>query len=158
MDLQRGDLVPQPPSLNTVIRCHLSLSEQSYHLMGNCCGSAATVPSVPQPASAAGAVTEQTTHAPVSLPPIIGSPAMSSSQLRPRPRSRTMSSTRFSGKSSQDPTPRSRTRSAPQPPQSLRSPSPHHPRRRAQSVVRNRRNSRSDSRPTTPGEVDEKWL
>jgi hypothetical protein len=50
-----------------------------------------------------------------------------------------------------------RTMSAPQPPQSLRSPSPHHPRRRAESVVRHRRNSRSDSRPTTPGEIDEKW-
>lgn len=49
---------------------------------------------------------------------------------------------------------RSRVVSAPQPqpPQS-----PHHPgRRRARSVVRHRRNSRSNSRPATPGEIDGK--
>jgi hypothetical protein len=134
---------------------HSSLHEHSYHPMGSC-GSTATVPSVPQPASP-GLVTERTMDASVPLPPIVQkSPALSSSQTQPRPRRRTMSSIRPGGKSPQDPIPRSRTRSAPQPPQSLRSPSPHHPRRRAQSGVRHRRNSRSDSRPTTPGEFDEK--
>jgi len=127
-----------------------SYPEHSYP-MGNCCGSTATVPSEPQPAQP-GAVTESTVtmHAPVSLPSV-----PLSSQLPTRPRSRTMSSTRLS-KSPQDPIPRSRTKSAPQPPQSLRSSSPHHPRRRARSVVRPRSNSRSDSGPTTPGEIDGK--
>jgi hypothetical protein len=90
-------------------------------------------------------------------------PSSSQLELRPRPRGRTLSSTYPSGKSPQNPIPRGRTRSAPaapQPPQSLRSPSPYRTRRRARSAVRtrslSRRNSRSDSRPTTPGEVDEK--
>jgi hypothetical protein len=133
-----------------------SLPESSYLSMGNCCGSTATVPSEPQPATP-GPVTEQTLLAPVSLPPIIEKSSVpSSSQLRSRPRSRTISSTRLSGKSPQDLMPRSRTKSAPQPPQSLRSSSPHHPRRRARSVVRHRRNSRSDSISTTPGEIEGK--
>ncbi|KAN0118382.1 hypothetical protein V8E52_005358 [Russula decolorans] len=109
--------------------------------MGNCCGGTATVPSEPP-----GPV-----PAPVPLPPIVKeSSAPLSPQLRTRPRNRTMSSTRISGKPPQDPITRSRTMSAPQPPQSLRSPSPHHSRRRTRSVVRPRRNSRSDSIPTTP--------
>jgi hypothetical protein len=104
-------------------------------------------------------VTERTMHAPVSLPPFIRKfPAQSSSHIRSRPRSRTMSSTRPDGKSPQDLILRRRTRSAPQPPQSLRSPSPHLPRRRASTgSLLYRRNNSSDSRPTTRGEFDEKW-
>ncbi|KAI0276081.1 hypothetical protein BGY98DRAFT_1188012 [Russula aff. rugulosa BPL654] len=105
MDLQRGNLVPRPPSLYIMWR-HPSLHEHSYHPMGSC-GSTATVSSVPQPASP-GLVTERTMDASVPLPPIAQkSPALSSFQTQPRPRRRTMSSTRPGGKSPQDPIPRS---------------------------------------------------
>jgi hypothetical protein len=144
------------PSLTIVICRHPLFPEYSYPPMGNCCGSSATVPSEPQSALPSS-VTEKTTTAPGSLPPLIENSSFpSSSQPRPRPRNRTMSSTRPGIKSPQDSIPRGRTKSAPQPPQSLRSASPHHPRRRTRSAVRPRRNSRSDSISTTPGEIDRK--
>lgn len=162
--------------LNIVFCRHLaspSLPEYSYPPMGICFGRPATVLSETQPAS--GAVTEGTEPAPVSLPPIIPPSQLRtrrrtrtmslpsniedlplSSQIHFKPRGRTMSSTSRSGNSPPDRIARSRTKSAPQPPRSLKSPSPHHPRRRTRSVVRHRRNSRSDSL-STPGEIDGKW-
>ena len=160
--------------LNIVFCRHLSspsLPEYSYPPMGNCFGRTATVPSEPQPAS--GAVTEGTEPAPTPLPPIIPPSQLRtrrrartmslpsnivdlplSSQIQYKPRGRTMSSTSRSGSSSQDRIARSRTKSAPQSPRSLRSPSPLHPRRRARSAVRHRRNSRSEPISTAPGEID----
>ena len=91
-----------------------------------------------------GPVTEGTMPTPV-LPPIIEKYSdLELSKLRPRPRSRTIPSTRYEEKLLQDPTPRSRTVSAPQPPhwQSLRS-SPQNAMRR----------ERSDSVTTYPGEI-----
>ncbi|KAF8489083.1 kinase-like domain-containing protein [Russula emetica] len=109
--------------------------------MGNCCGSAATVPSEPQPWPP---VTELRPSAPVPLQP-------TSSRLPSRPRSLSSASkresTQHSARSSQDPTPRSRTKSAPQPRQIFKSSSfPQDPRPRARSVVQSKRSSRSDSR------------
>jgi hypothetical protein len=100
----------------------------------------------PRPANP-GPVTEGTMPAPAFLPPMTISSVPSSSQLRPRPRSRTISPARC-GKYPQDPIPRSRTKSAPEPSdwRSLRSSSPQHAMRRA----------RSYSILTTPGEIDGK--
>ena len=124
--------------------------------MGNCCGSAATVPSEPQPRPP---VTELRPSAPAPLQPNIkeGSSIPSSSRPPSRPRSHLsaskLESIHHSEVSSQDPTPRSRTKSAPQAPQTLKSSSPQDPRIRAHSVVQSKRSSRSDSRPTGPGET-----
>ena len=94
-----------------------------------------------------GSVTEGTVPMPVFLPPITNmSSVSSSSQLRPRHRSRSISSPLLEEEFPQDPTPRSRTKSAPEPPhwQSSRSSPPQHAMRRA----------RSDSILTSPGEID----
>ena len=136
----------------------LSLPDCTYPPMGNCCGSAATVPSEPQ----LGPPIELRPSAPAPLQPSIGreSSVPSSSRPTPRPRSHSSASkresTRHSGMSSQDPIPRSRTKSAPQPPQTFKSSSPQDPRPRARSVHQSKRSSRSDSRPTSPGETYKK--
>ena len=120
--------------------------------MGNCCGSASTVPSEPQ-------VTELRPSAPAPLQRTIkeDSSVPSSSQPPSRRRSHSSASkhesTHHSGRSPQDPIPRSRTKSAPQPPQAFQSSSPQDLRPRARSVVQSKRSSRSDSRATGPGET-----
>jgi hypothetical protein len=132
-------------------------ADHSYPPMGNCCGSAAMVPSQPQPAP------------PVELRPSARAPSqpkVNESSVPPssRPpfRSRGLSSasqhesTLHGGRSSQDTTPRSRTKSAPQPPQTFKSSSPQDPRPRTRSVVQSKRSSRADSRPTGPGEINRK--
>ena len=124
--------------------------------MGNCCGSAATVLSEPQPRPP---VIELRPSAPAPLQPNIKEESSIPSSSRPPFRPRTHSSaskhksTHHSEGSSQDPIPRSRTKSAPQAPQTFKSPSPQDPRSRARLVVQSKRSSRSDSRPTGPGET-----
>jgi hypothetical protein len=136
--------------------CVLSLaplsSQTSYHLMGNCCGSTATVPSEPAPAPQ---VTQRTTPTPVLSQNSMDGPPVSSPQ-QPRTRSRTTSkpeSTHRSGVSLQDINPRSRTKSAPQRPQSSKS-LPTSPRTGVETLSAHKRSSRTDSRPTSPGESD----
>jgi hypothetical protein len=123
--------------------------------MGNCCSSAATVPSEPQPWPQ---VTElgPSAPAPSQRNTAEGSLALPSSQSAPRRPGHLSASkdesTHHSGRSSQDPTPRSRTKSAPQTPQTFNSSSSQDPRPRAHSVVQSK-SSHSDSRPTVPGET-----
>jgi hypothetical protein len=122
--------------------------------MGNCCGSAATVLSEPQPRPP---VIELRPSAPAPLQPNIKEESSIPSSSRPpsRPRSHSSASkhksTHHSEGSSQDPIPRGRTKSAPQAPQTFKSPSPQDPR--ARLVVQSKRSSCSDSRPTGPGET-----
>jgi hypothetical protein len=148
---------PTPRVLSLLLKMRLqSLPVRANPPMGNCCGSAATVPSEPQP----GPPIELRPSAPVPLQPVIqeGSSAPSSSRPPPRPRSHSSTSrhepTQHSARSSQDPIPRSRTKSAPQAPQTFQSSSPQDPRPRARSVVQSKRSSRSDSRTTGPGETN----
>ena len=96
--------------------------------MGNCCGSSATVPSVPAPMemqAPAPQAAQRTTPAPVQPRYSLDGPPVSSPQL-PRTRSRTASKPESThrGMSSHDPNPRTRTKSAPQRPQSSSSPTP----------------------------------
>jgi hypothetical protein len=131
--------------------------DRSYPPMGNCCGSAATVPSEPQ---LGPPVTELRLSAPSPLQPDVKeeSSVPSSSRTPSRPRSHSSASkhesTHHSGRPSRDPIPRSRTKSAPQPPQTFKSSSPQDPRPRARSVVQSKRSSRSDSGTTHPGETN----
>jgi hypothetical protein len=110
--------------------------------MGNCFGSPATIQSEPQPRPL---VIELRSSASAPLPP-----------SRPRSHSSLAVSEHESGhhrgRSSQDPTPCSRIKSAPQPPQTFKSPFPQDPKTKARSVVQSKRSSRSDFRPTGPGE------
>ncbi|KAI0268398.1 hypothetical protein BGY98DRAFT_353586 [Russula aff. rugulosa BPL654] len=121
--------------------------------MGNCCGSAATVPSQILPGPPA---IELRPSAPAPLQPHIKERSSVPSSSRPlsRPHSHSSASkhesTHHGGRSPQDPIPLSRTKSAPQAPQTFKSPSPQDPRPRARSVVQSKRSSRSDSRPTGP--------
>src|SRR5258708_3990104 len=124
--------------------------DRTYLPMGNCCDSAATVPS--ELRRSARAQLQPSIERESSLP--------SSSRPTSRPRSHSSASkresTRHSGMSSQDPIPRSRTKSAPQPPQTFKSSTPQDARPRAHSVHQSERTSRSDSRPTSPGETYKK--
>jgi xanthine/CO dehydrogenase XdhC/CoxF family maturation factor len=129
--------------------------ETSYHLMGNCCGGTATVPSEPalaQLPAPAPHVSQRTTPTVQSRHNMEMTP-VSSPQL-PRTRSRTTSkpeSTHHSRTSSLELNPRSRTKSAPQRSQSSKSLSTRNPRTRAEMLSARKRSSRSDSRPTSPG-------
>ena len=124
--------------------------------MGNCCGSAATVPSEPQPGPPVVKL-KPSAPAPLQLIKKEGSTISSSSRPLYRPRGHSSASkhesTHHSGRSSPDPTPRSRTKSAPQPPQTFKSSSSQDPRPRARSVIQSKRSSRSDFSPTAPGET-----
>ncbi|KAI0272993.1 hypothetical protein BGY98DRAFT_1099662 [Russula aff. rugulosa BPL654] len=121
--------------------------------MGNCCGSAATVPSETLPGPP---VIELRPSAPAPLQPNIKGRSSVPSSSRPLsgPHSHSSTSkhqsTHHSGWSPQDPIPRSRTRSAPQVSQTFKSSSPQDPRPRARSVVQSKRSSRSDSIPMGP--------
>jgi hypothetical protein len=132
------------------------LPDHSYPPMGNCCGSAATEPSEPQPVPL---VTALRPSAPAPLQPNIKEESSVPSSSQPPSRRRSHSSAskhesiHQSGRSPQDPIPRSRTKSAPQAPQTFQSSSPQNPRPRARSVVQSKRSSRSDSRATGPGET-----
>jgi hypothetical protein len=147
---------PAPRVLSPLLKIRLqSPPVRAYPPMGNCCGSAATVPSEPHP----GPPIELRPSAPVPLQPVIKeSSAPSSSRPPSRPRSHSSVSrhepTQHTARSSQDPIPRSRTKSAPQVPQTFNSSSPQDPRPRARSVVQSKRSSRSDSRTTGPGETN----
>jgi hypothetical protein len=143
--------------LSACFRCYNrapSSSNASYRIMGNCCGSTATVPSSP---ASAPQVTETTTPAPkLSLLSTETSP-VPSPQPPSRTRDRTASkpeSTHHSAMSSQGISTRSRTKSAPQRPQSSRSLSPQNTRTRAETLSAPKKSSRSDSRPTSTGECD----
>ena len=123
--------------------------------MGNCCGSAATVPSETLPGPP---VIEPRQSTPAPLQPNIKErSSVPSSRPLSGPHSHSSASkhksTHHSGRSPQDPIPRSRTRSAPQAPQTFKSPSPQDSRPRARSVVQSKRSCRSDSRLTGPGET-----
>ena len=133
--------------------------DRSYPAMGNCCGSAATVPSETLPGPPAIELTQLRPSAPAPLQPNIKERPSVPSSSRPLSRPHSHSSapkhkaTHHNGRSPQDPIPRSRTKSAPQAPQIFKSPSPHHSRPRACSVVQSKRSSRSDSRLTGPGDT-----
>ena len=123
-----------------------------YPPMGNCCGSAATVPSEPQP----GLPVDLRPSAPVPLQPIVREESSIPSSSRPPSRPRSHSSASKRGRSSQDQPSRNRTKSVPWPPQSFQSPSLQDPKptTSTRSAVQSKRSSRPDSRPTSPGEID----
>lgn len=127
----------------------------SYPPMGNLCGSAATVPSEPQSGPPVAELRPSTPDS-LQLGPNVKEeysvPSSSRSLSRPRCHSSASQrlSTQQSGRSSQDPTPRSRTKSAPHPPQTFKPSSPQDPRSR---LVVQSKSSRSDPRPTSPGET-----
>ncbi|KAH9991858.1 hypothetical protein BJV77DRAFT_1159268 [Russula vinacea] len=97
--------------------------------MGNCCCSPDTVPSEPAPSPRVtqGVIPSRTTSEPES--------------------------THHGGMSSQVPNPRSRTKSAPQRPQSSRSPSPQNPRIRAETLSAPKRSSPPLTRGYPKGEL-----
>lgn len=128
------------------------LSQASYCLMGNCCCSPDTVPSEPAPSPR---VTQGVIPRLVQSRHNMERPLVSSPQLS-RTRSRTTSepeSTHHGGMSSQVPNPRSRTKSAPQRPQSSRSPSPQNPRIRAETLSAPKRSSPPLTRGYPKGEL-----
>ena len=138
------------------LKLDLVATDRSYPPMGNCCGSAATVPSEAQPDPPVVEL-KPFAPAPLQLNKKKGSSISSSSRPPYRPRGHSSASkhesTHHSGRSSPDPTPRSRTKSAPQPPKTFKSSSSQDPRPRARSVIQSKISSRSDFRPTAPGET-----
>ena len=125
-----------------------STSKASYRSMGNCCGSTATVSSLP---SAAPQVAEGTREAVPSQPIAEKTPFPSLSSRSQTPSK--AESTHRGRMSSKDSNPPNRKKSAPQPPQP--SSSIQNPRTKVKSEPSRKRSNRSDSRPKRPGESDE---
>jgi hypothetical protein len=131
-------------------------------LMGNFCSGSPTIPSVPVPMemqAPAPQAAQRTTPAPVQSRHTLDKLPVSSesSPELPRAHSRTLprpEPVHHGRMSPQDPISRSRKRSASQL-ESSKSSSPQKTRTRAETLSAPKKSSRSDSRPTNPGENDD---
>ena len=134
----------------------------SKTLMGNFCSGSPTIPSVPAPMemqAPAPQAAQRTIPAPVQsrhtldrLPVSLeSSPELPRAYSRTLPRPEPVHHGRISP---QDPISRSRKRSAPQLLESSKSSSPQKTRTRAETLSAPKKSSRSDYRPTNPGEND----